>query len=100
MKKLKLFQLLNEISGHESKFAQTLREYSGGPLALFIFVNPPLSNPSASDPFGAIPPVEPTCPTPPVALVPQVSRSHMKIVLVQKKPISNFIFNGNFQLCP
>ena len=34
LKKLKLYQLFDEIQGHESKIAQTIRELSGGPLAI------------------------------------------------------------------
>lgn len=50
LNKLTIFQLFDELQGHESNVAQTLRELSGGPLDLVRTINtPPLSH-APSDP--------------------------------------------------
>ncbi|XP_052622527.1 polygalacturonate 4-alpha-galacturonosyltransferase-like [Lactuca sativa] len=71
LKKLKLYQLFDELQGHESNVAQTLREFSGGPIALVSSFDPHVSNPSASDPFKSviptIPPIQPSPPTLPAS---------------------------------
>ena len=67
MKNLKLYQLFNEIQGHESNVAQTLRELTGGPLAPVSSYDPQTPNPAISDPFSDVipsnPPFEPSLPT-------------------------------------
>lgn len=67
LKKMKLFQIFDEMQGHESNNSQMLRELSGGPLALVSSVNPLILNPSILDPFGSIPHVPSAQPTPPIA---------------------------------
>lgn len=41
LKKLNLFLLFDEIQGHETNAAKTLRGLFGGPLALVSTINPP-----------------------------------------------------------
>nr|KAJ0197101.1 hypothetical protein LSAT_V11C700370380 [Lactuca sativa] len=56
---------------HESNVAQTLRELSGGPLALVSSFDPQVSNPSVSNPFKVfIPPITSVQPTPPALHLP------------------------------
>ncbi|CAI9270835.1 unnamed protein product [Lactuca saligna] len=43
LKNLELYQLFDELQGHESNVAQTLRELSGGPLALNSTSSPSIS---------------------------------------------------------
>ena len=56
LKKLKPYQLFNELQGHESNVAQMIRELSGGPLALVSSFESNISNSSTSDPFKPIVP--------------------------------------------
>lgn len=63
LKKLKIYHLFDEIQGHESNVAQTLRELPGGSFALVSTVDPLIMNPIVSDPFKVIPPTPPIPPT-------------------------------------
>ncbi|XP_052622501.1 uncharacterized protein LOC128127835 [Lactuca sativa] len=51
LKKLKLYQLFDELQGHESNVAQTIRELSGGPLTLVSSFDVTIPNPSAPEPY-------------------------------------------------
>ena len=60
---LKLYQLFDELQGHESNVAETLRELSGSPIALVISFEPSVPNPSILDPLkSVVPPVQPSLP--------------------------------------
>ena len=67
-KKLKLYQLFDELQGHESNVSQTLRQLSGGPISLVSTVNPLLPNLAVSNPFKvaahaqSVSPVQPILP--------------------------------------
>lgn len=54
LKKLKLYQLFDELQGHESNIVQTIRELSGGPLACVSSFEPTIPNLSTSDPCKPI----------------------------------------------
>ena len=48
---MKLYQLFDELQGHESNVAQTIRELSGGPLALVSSFESSIPNPPAPEPY-------------------------------------------------
>lgn len=92
---MKLYQLFEELQGHESNVAQLVRELTGGPLALVSHINPLIPAPSMSDPFKTIQPVsriQPTFHTPPVRTIQKIS------ILMQLIP--NFASNRSLHYFP
>lgn len=82
MKKLKLYQFFDELQGHECNVAQTLRELSGGPLALARSVNPLIPNLYVSDPYGIILPFQATRPFHLAHIFPQFQTTSMVKTLI------------------
>ena len=57
LKKLKLYQLFDELQGHESNVAQTIRELPGGPLALVSSSESIIPNPLGPEPYKPMVPL-------------------------------------------
>lgn len=102
LQKLKLYQLFDKLQGNESNIARTLRELSGGPLALISSNHPMLLNLIVSGPFGAAPPllpvptIQPTQPIPPIVASHQFPTIHLKKTLIQRLLILNFVSIKSF----
>ena len=68
---MKLYQLFDELQGHESNVAQTLYELTGGRLALVSSYDPQTPNLTVSDPFIVVVPyIPPVQPSPPIIPAP------------------------------
>ncbi|XP_052621758.1 uncharacterized protein LOC128127334 [Lactuca sativa] len=63
LKKLKLYQLFDELQGHESNVAQTIRELSGGPLTLVSSSESIIPNTLAPEPYKPMVPLPQQSPT-------------------------------------